>query len=189
MVHITGSFPRVVVSADGRGVVSHVGARLLCDVAEASGLVAALDEAAGGGRVRRSAHTPGRVLTDMAVMLADGGEAIADLAGQRNQPGLFGRVASPATCWRVLNTIDPVTLEKVKQARAMARERAWLRRAEAGRPLPTVTCAGRAQPGLVIDIDATLVTCHSERRAAPPPTSRVGASIRCWPGWTTPARR
>ena len=106
---------------------------------------------------------PGRVLADVAVMLADGGEAIADLAGLRNQPGLFGRVASPATCWRVLDSVDPATLEAVKRARAAARERAWLLRAEAGRPLPTVTCAGRAQPGLVIDIDATLVSCHSEK--------------------------
>jgi hypothetical protein len=92
LVHITGSFPKVMVSADGRGVVSHVGAPLLADVAEASGLVAGFDEGASGGRVRRSAHTPDRVLVDVAVMLADGGEAIADLAGQRNQPGLFGQV-------------------------------------------------------------------------------------------------
>jgi Transposase DDE domain group 1 len=152
-----------VVSADGRGVVSHVGARLLADVAEAAGLVHAFDMAAGGGRRRRSAHTPGRVLVDVAVMLADGGEAIADLAGQRNQPGLFGRVASPATCWRVLDSVDPAALERLKLARAAARERAWLLRAEAGRPLPEVVCAGRAQPGLVVDIDATLVSCHSEK--------------------------
>ena len=48
----------------------------------------------------------------------------------------------------------------------MARERAWLLRAEAGRPLPRVVCAGRTQPGLVIDIDATLVTCHSEKQGS-----------------------
>jgi hypothetical protein len=77
------------VSADGRGVVSHVGARLLADVAEATGLVEAFDQAVGGQRVRRSAHRPGRVLVDVAVMIADGGEAIADLAVLRNQPGLF----------------------------------------------------------------------------------------------------
>ena len=154
------------MSADGRGVVSHVGARLLADVAEASGLIAAFDEAAGGGRVRRSAHTPGRVLVDLAVMLADGGVAIADLAGQRSQPGLFGQVASPATCWRVLDGIDADTLHAVKRARAVARERAWLLRAEAGRPLPVVVCAGRVQPGLVVDIDATLVTCHSEKEGS-----------------------
>jgi hypothetical protein len=155
-----------VVSADGRGVVSHVGARLLFDVAEATGLVQAFTEAAGGHRVRRSAHAPGRVLADVAVMLGDGGEAIADLAGLRNQPGLFGRVASPATCWRVLDSVDPATMEAVKAARAVARERAWLLRAEAGRLLPEVVCGGRTQPGLVVDIDATLVTCHSEKEGS-----------------------
>jgi hypothetical protein len=96
-------------------------------------------------------------------MIADGGEAIADLAVLRNQPGLFGLVASPATCWRVLDAVDVDMLAALKQARAAARERAWLLRGEAGRELPTVICGGRAQPGLVIDIDATLVTCHSEK--------------------------
>jgi Transposase DDE domain group 1 len=153
----------VVVSADGRGVVSHVGARLLADVAEATGLVDAFDQAVGGRRVRRSAHRPGRVLVDAAVMIADGGEAIADLAVLRNQPGLFGWVASPATCWRVLESVDADALANLKRARATARERAWLLRGEAGRDLRSVVCGGRAQPGLVIDIDATLVTCHSEK--------------------------
>jgi Transposase DDE domain group 1 len=102
-------------------------------------------------------------LAEVAVMIADGGEAIADLAVLRNQPGLFGLVASSATCWRVLDAVDAEMLAALKQARAAARERAWLLRGEAGRELPSVICGGRAQPGLVIDIDATLVTCHSER--------------------------
>ena len=51
----------------------------------------------------------------------------------------------------------------LKLARALARERAWLLRAEAGRPIPTLTCAGVDVPGLVIDFDASLVTCHSEK--------------------------
>ncbi len=126
----------------------------------------AFEEAVGGRRVRRSAHPPGRVLADVAVMLADGGEAIADLAGLRNEPGLFGQVASPATCWRVLDGVDADTLAGVKRARAVARERAWLLRAEAGRGRPPVVCAGRTQPGLVVDIDATLVTCHSEKEGS-----------------------
>jgi len=165
-VQAIACFPKVIVSADGRGVVSHVGTRLLAEVAAAAGLVEAFDEVAADRRVRRSAHRPGRVLADVAVMLADGGEAIADLAVLRNQPGLFGRVASPATCWRVLDSVDVSRLEALKRARAAARERAWLLRAEAGRPLLTVMCAGRAQPGLVIDLDATLVTCHSEKEGA-----------------------
>ena len=155
--------PTVVVSADGRGVVSHVGARLLADVAAATGLVDGFEEVASGRRVRRSAHRPGRVLADVAVMIADGGEAIADLAVLRNQPGLFGRVASPATCWPVLDSVDASALVELKRARAAARERAWLLRGEAGQDLPAVVCGGRVQPGLVIDIDATLVLCHSEK--------------------------
>ena len=72
------------VSADGTGVVSHVGSRLLADVAAAAGLPEAFDDAAGGRRRRRSAHAPGRVLTDLAVLLADGGETITDLAVLRH---------------------------------------------------------------------------------------------------------
>jgi hypothetical protein len=121
----------------------------------------AFDVVAGGRRRRRSVHAPGRVLTDLAVLLADGGEAISDLAVLRHQPGLFGCVASTATAWRVLDGIGAAGLDSLKQARAVARERAWLLRSEAGRPVPTLTCAGIVVPGLVIDLDGSLVTCHS----------------------------
>ncbi|HEU5485377.1 MAG TPA: IS1380 family transposase [Microlunatus sp.] len=160
------AYPRVEVSADGTGVVSHVGSRLLADVAAVVGLPEAFDEAAGGHRKRCSAHAPGRVLTDLAVLLADGGQTITDLAVLRHQPGLFGPVASTATAWRVLDSVDDTVLAGLKRARARARERAWLLRAEAGRPIPTLTCAGTAVPGLVIDLDASLVTCHSEKEQA-----------------------
>ncbi|MET0872311.1 MAG: transposase, partial [Paeniglutamicibacter terrestris] len=122
--------------------------------------------AVGGGRKRRSAHASGRVLTDLAVMLADGGVAIGDLAVLRDQANLFGPVASTATAWRVLASVGESLLEKVKVARAAARERAWLLRGEAGRTVPTMRCAGTVVPGLVIDVDATLVTCHSEKQGA-----------------------
>jgi hypothetical protein len=158
--------PRVQVSADGRGVVSHVGTRLLADVAAAAGLPEALDATAGVRRRRRSVHAPGQVLCDLAVLLADGGETITDLAVLRDQPGLFGPVASTATAWRVLDGIDEAGLDGVKQARAQARERAWLLRAEARRPVPTLVCAGVVVPGLVIDLEASLVACHSEKEQA-----------------------
>jgi hypothetical protein len=160
------SFPKITVTADGRGVCTHVGSRLLADVAAAAGVAEALDGAVGGGRRRRSAHAPGRVLADLAVMLADGGVAIGDLAVLRDQANLFGPVASTATAWRVLASVEESLLEKVKVARAAARERAWLLRGEAGRTVPTVRCAGTVVPGLVIDVDATLVTCHSEKQGA-----------------------
>jgi hypothetical protein len=160
------SYPRLTVTTGGRGVCSHLGSRLLADVGAAVGVGEAFDGAVGGGRQRRSAHAPGRVLADLAVMLADGGVAIGDLAVLRDQPGLFGPVASTATAWRVLDSVDDAALDRLKTARAVARERAWLLRAEAGRPVPMVRCAGRDVPGLVIDVDATLVTCHSEKQNA-----------------------
>jgi len=107
-------------------------------------------------------------LADLAVMLADGGVAIGDLAVLRDQPGLFGPVASTATAWRVLASVDDTLLGQLKTARAVARERAWLLLGEAGRQLPTVRCAGTVVPGLVIDVDATLVTCHSEKQGTAP---------------------
>jgi hypothetical protein len=99
-VKVTGSRPKIVVSPDGRGVVGHAGARLLADLADAS-LTAAFSDALAGLRVRESGHDPGRVAVDLAVLLADGGAAISDLAVLRNEPGLFGQVASDPTAWRI----------------------------------------------------------------------------------------
>ena len=48
----TGTRPKIIVSADGRGVVGHAGARLLADVAEATGLTDACGEALVGLRQR-----------------------------------------------------------------------------------------------------------------------------------------
>ena len=163
MQRIAG-YPRVQVSAgSGTGVVSHVGSRLLADVAAAAGLPEAFDDAAGGRRRRCSAHAPGRVLTDLAVLLADGGRTITDLAVLRHQPALFGTVASTATAWRVLDSVDDKVLDGLKRARAQARQRAWMLRGEAHRPIPTVRCGGADVRGLVIDFDGSLVTCHSEK--------------------------
>ena len=99
-MHPTTARPVIKVTSDGAGVVSHVGSRLLAGVADRTGLTEAFGEALAGLRERRSAHDPGRVLTDLAVLLADGGRCISDLAVLRDQPVLFGPVASTATAWR-----------------------------------------------------------------------------------------
>jgi hypothetical protein len=78
----------------------------LADLADATGLSSAVSEALAPLRQRDSGHDPGRVAVDLAVMLADGGETIADLAVLRNQSALFGRVASDASAWRVLDAVD-----------------------------------------------------------------------------------
>jgi len=45
------------------------------------------------------------VVADLAVMIADSGEAIADNAVLADQRGLHGSVGSSATCWRVLKAV------------------------------------------------------------------------------------
>ena len=100
-------------SSHSRGVVGHAGTRLLTDLADKTGLTSGFVQALGLDRVRRSAHEPGRVAIDLAVLLADGGEAIADLAVLRQQPALFGPVASDATAWRVLDGIDTPALARL----------------------------------------------------------------------------
>jgi Transposase DDE domain group 1 len=157
--------PKIIVTGDGRGVVDHVGARLLADLADATGLSAAMSEALAPLRQRDRGHDPGRVAVDLAVMLADGGEAIADLAVLRNQNELFGSVASDATAWRVLNDIGAAALAGVGEARARARELAWAQAAETGR-LPSSTVGGFTIPGLVLDLDATIVISHSDKEQA-----------------------
>jgi hypothetical protein len=165
---VTGSRPRIVAAADGRGVVGHAGARLLADLADTTGLTGAFSEALAPLRVRRSGHDPGRIAVDVAVMLADGGETIADLAVLRNQRDLFGAVASDPTAWRLLSDVDGAALTRLRQARAQARELAWAQAAQTRGGLPGSTAAGVPVPGIVLDLDASIVICHSEKQSATP---------------------
>jgi hypothetical protein len=57
--------------------------------ADRLGLTAALSWRAGRGQTRRHRHAAGRVLRDVALMLADGGDCLSDLAVLRDQPELF----------------------------------------------------------------------------------------------------
>jgi hypothetical protein len=82
------------------GVVGHAGARLPADLADATGLIAGYSTALRPLRPRGTGYDPGRIATDLAVMLADGGEAIADLAVLRDQAGVFGPIASTPTARR-----------------------------------------------------------------------------------------
>ncbi|MFD4605768.1 hypothetical protein ACFWPQ_48140 [Streptomyces sp. NPDC058464] len=52
--------------------------------------------------------------------------AITDLALLRDEPEVFGPVASSPTAWRPLPGIDPAALGALRAARATAREIAGL---------------------------------------------------------------
>ncbi len=144
--------PQLKVTADGRGVVGHAGARLLSDLADQLGLTDGLSVAMSPTKQRRRGHDRGRVLADLAVMIADGGTAISDLAVLRDQPNLFGEVASTPTAWRTLEAIDDDALIRIAAARAAARARVW--------------AAGADPKFYVIDFDATLITSHSDKSGA-----------------------
>jgi len=150
--------PGLKITGDGAGVANHAGARLLADLADAVGLTGALSAAMAPTKQRRRGHDRGEVLTDLIVAIADGAETISDLATLRDQPDLFGPVASHPTVWRTLAAVDEVVLERIKTARAQARAAAW---------------AAGADPGFyVIDIDATLVGAHSDKEQAAPTWKR-----------------
>jgi hypothetical protein len=162
----TGARPKITVSADGRGVVGHAGARLLADIADVTGLTGRFGQALAGSRQRQGGHDPGRVAVDLAVMIADGGQAIADLAVLRDQAQLFGRVASDPTAWRLLSDLDGDGLARLRVARAAARELAWAQAAETRDGMPASMAAGLPVPGLVLDVDASIVRCHSDKEQA-----------------------
>lgn len=162
----TRTRPKIIVTGDGRGVVGHAGARLLADLADTTGMTRAFSQALAGLRQRQGGHDPGRIAVDLAVTLADGGEAIADLAVLRDQEALFGPVASDPTAWRLLSQLDATMLAELRAARAQAREIAWAQQADTRGDLPQPAVAGRPVDGLVLDIDATIVICHSEKESA-----------------------
>jgi len=144
----------VEVRADGDGVVSHAGSALVALIADKSGLTDALSARLAGLKQRRSGHDPGRVIRDLAVMLADGGDCLADLGAVREQDALFGSVASDSTAFRVIDQIAcrPGLMDALAGAHARAREHVWKQAA--------------APERVTIDIDATLITSHSEKEGA-----------------------
>ncbi|MCA1678470.1 MAG: IS1380 family transposase [Actinobacteria bacterium] len=148
-----GRFEKVEVSADGNGLASHAGSGLLVAVADKLGLTGALSEELAQTRERRSAHDPGEVVRDLCVMVADGGDCLSDLGALRDQEDLFGRVASDATAFRVIDSLSKDgMLECLRAARARARWRAWE--------------LGAKPERVVLDLDATLITSHSDKQQA-----------------------
>jgi len=146
------SIKKVEVRADGTGLSSRAGTVLLPLAAERLGLTDALGWALGETRERRSAHDPGRVFCDLAVMLADGGRCVSDLVALGSQPALFGEVASVSTARRVLLSVGAAELDRLRAARAQARARAW--------------AAGAAPAQVIVDFDATPISAHSDKELA-----------------------
>lgn len=153
--------PRMKVSADGHGVVSHAGTGMLRELAHRTGLSAQVSAALADTYRGPWVHAPGEVFADLAAAVADGADcidAVGQLCGDREH--VFGPAASTTTMWRLIDQrIDAAHLPRVRAARAAARAAAW----EAG-------AAPTGDGWLHIDIDATLVIDHSENKVEAAPT-------------------
>lgn len=151
-------------------LVSSSGGLLLKEAIRVAGLDRALSQALSPWRSDRVVHDPGKVLLDVATAVALGGDCLADVAAVRAQPELFGRVASDPTVSRLFATLaadvdDAVAA--IRAARGAARHRVWARR----RPLAG-TPGTRAGGQVLVDIDGTLVTAHSDKEGAEPTYKR-----------------
>lgn len=123
-----GFYPHVRIEGGGRSVVSQAGAVLLVETARKSGLDAALSAALSAWRKARVVHDPGKVLLDVALAVALGGDCLADVGTLRAEPAVFGPVASDPTVSRLIDTLaagGKRVLAALRTARAEVREHVW----------------------------------------------------------------
>jgi Transposase DDE domain group 1 len=159
-VNATRTVERLRVTGGDRQTVSHAGTHLLGELADRVGLTSGYSAAIPWAGERAFGHDRGRLLGQVAVMLAAGGRCVADMAALRDQPDVFGDVASAPTIWRTFDNVDDTVLDGLRAARAKARARVW--------------AAGGAAEQIVLDVDASLVEIHSERKQGATPHFKRG---------------
>ena len=160
----TGFYPRVQVDTAPVAAIAQAGGVTLTETVTLSGLGADLKVALEPWRKPYAVHDPAKVLLDLALTLALGGECLADVAVIRAEPSLYGLVASDPTISRTIDALAadaPAVLKMIDGARAKARSRAW---AMAGEHAPDHGVD--AKNPVVIDLDATLITAHSDKESA-----------------------
>ncbi|MGW9599351.1 IS1380 family transposase [Streptomyces albidoflavus] len=155
-----GFYPRVRTEGGGRGVVSQAGGVLLVETVRKAGLDQAISATLAPWRKPRATHDPGKILLDVALAVALGGDCLADVGMLRAEPAVFGPVASDPTVSRLIDALaagGKRALTALRQARAQVRENVW---ALAGDAAPDA--AGQ----VVVDLDGVLVIAHSEKQGA-----------------------
>ncbi|MEZ2392224.1 IS1380 family transposase [bacterium RCC_150] len=157
----TGVFPSVPVALTGQSLVSHAGLNVLTSFVDALGFRGLCEDRLGQFVPSGARHRPGSLLGSLGVMLAAGGEHATDLDILRSSPGLFGPVPSNATVSRFFErtVANPELFSHgFETLTRELRARAW---DAAGNRNPAAR-ATAADP-LVLDLDATLVTSHSDK--------------------------
>ena len=105
MKQTTGFYPRLKFDTASAGAVGQAGGVLLTETITATGLGWELSAALAPWRKPLAAHDPAKVVTDLAITLALGGDCLADIAVLRAEPGVFGPVASDPTVSRTIDAL------------------------------------------------------------------------------------
>ncbi len=159
----------LTVTAGGKGLVGHAGAILLRKAADQAGLTAALS-AALAQKNASPLLDRGIVLIAMAAAIALGATSMSDIALLSHLAPLLGAAPSGPTVRRALDLAGtPRMLDRIARARARARAHAWTLIDATGAGFPWLVIAGKVLDGwVVIDMDATLITAHSDKDGAAP---------------------
>ena len=115
-------------------------------------------------------HDPGKIICDLVISLVLGGEALSDVSVLRAEPGVYGCVASDPTVSRLITVLAEdadQALNAIATARQQARARVWNL---AGVHAPDHEAS--IESPLVIDLDASLITAHSDKQNAAPTFKR-----------------
>jgi hypothetical protein len=160
------------VTGEGEGLVGHAGAVLLRKLADQAGLTAGL-----GSALARAGKFPlvdrGIALVSMAVAIALGATSMSDITLLAHHGPVLGPEPSDTTVRRTLELADPRTLDKIARVRAAVRAHVWELIGATPAGFPWLDIAGKLLAGwLVIDLDATLITAHSDKEGAAPTFKR-----------------
>lgn len=152
---------RVSVEPGGKGVVAHVGLHALGCLVDALGLGSALTSCIEPSGERALRHDRGKVLVQMALVHAGGGESCAAVEHLRAQKELFVDVPSDSTVYRTFHEFDAKQRTRFAQALAEVRQKIWAKLDTTGGPV-------------ILDIDASLVMGLAESKENAAPTYKGG---------------
>ena len=166
-----GLYPGVRTDRAGSAVVSLAGGgragRDRPGRGAGPGAVAGARAVAAAEHAARPGQDPGRP----GVVAGSRRDCLADVAVLRDQrPGVFGPVASDPTVSRLVDTLAAdaaKALAAVNAARAVTRAKVWVL---AGEHAPNH--AASVDDPTIVDLDATLLTAHSEKEQAAPTFKR-----------------
>jgi Transposase DDE domain group 1 len=144
-------------------VVAHVGLHALGSFADRLGLGDALSARIPWHGAGVPIHDRGKVLVQMALTLAGGGESCLDIEHLRIGADLFGSVPSDTTVARTFHEIDASSRSAITEAMAEMRAEVWSR-----------SSATTGTDAVLLDIDASLVEIHSENKEQTAPTFKGG---------------